>query len=181
MMRLFVAIEIPKGGKQMITELQKNIPAGLKPVSPENMHITLKFIGEAPEKNLQNIITALEQIAHPQFEISLSGVGAFPSPAMPNVLWVGSESPSLAPLAQSIDTALFAAGVPRDARPFSPHLTIARATGHVELSEFLRVNKEFSAGEFRAEAFHLFKSTLLPTGALHEKIASFALHTPSNI
>jgi len=174
-MRLFVAVEIPKEGKLMISELQTSMPSGLRPVKPESMHITLKFIGEKPEENLKQIISSLEQISHPQFAISLSGVGAFPSPSRPNVLWVGCQSEPLATLAQSVDASLFAAGVQKDSRPFSPHLTIARANGHVDLREFVQMHKGFSAGEFQADSFHLFKSTLLPTGALHSKLATFPL------
>jgi 2'-5' RNA ligase len=180
-MRLFVAVEIPEKSKQMISELQKSLPDGLLPVRPESMHITLKFIGEQPEGNLRQVISALDKIAHPQFAISLLGVGAFPKPARPNVLWVGCNSDSLATLAQSVDASLFAAGVQKDPRQFSPHLTIARATGHTDLSEFVRENKEFSAGRFRAESFHLFGSTLLPAGALHTKLASFPLKINADI
>lgn len=165
----------------MISELQKSIPAGLRPLGPDAMHITLRFIGESPEGNLKRIISSLERISHPQFEISLAGLGAFPSPARPNVLWVGCHSDSLATLAQSVDASLSATGIKKESRPFSPHLTIARATGHVDLSEFVLMNREFSAGGFLADSFHLFKSTLLPTGAVHEKIASFPLKINADI
>jgi 2'-5' RNA ligase len=188
--RLFVALEIPSAVRDKLAALIKDLRA-LVPVSsakrvrwvrPENLHVTLKFIGEAAPAKLHVIRAALAAMrSREAVELRLHGLGFFPNQIRPRVLWAGMEaSPNLAPLAGDIDHALGGVGFALEKRPFTPHLTLARfeppgVSRELSAAVEEHVTREF--GVWRAGDFHLIESKLKPSGAEYTTLQSFAFAT----
>ncbi len=180
-MRLFVALEIPSDVRENLAALLKSLRA-VSPQTrwarPENLHVTLKFIGEMPETKLAGIRNALAGVRSDQsVALDFRGLGFFPNEKHPRVFWAGIEaSPNLKTLAAEIDGATEKLGIPREQRPFSPHLTLARFEP-ARLQETLRasiqenVGREF--GSLRTGQFHLIESKLKPSGAEYTTVESF--------
>src|SRR5712691_11506638 len=130
-MRLFVALEIPSEVRENLAGLLKSLRA-VSPqtrwVRPENLHVTLEFIGEVEEAQLASIRTGLGGVRSDQpVALDFRGLGFFPNEEHPRVFLAGIEaSPNLKTLAADIDKATEKLGIPREQRPFSPHLTLAR-------------------------------------------------------
>jgi 2'-5' RNA ligase len=176
-MRLFIAIDLPDAILNKLEPLSRSTPAG-RPSAPEQMHLTLFFLGEVPEENVAGIIAALQTIRVTPFSLKLEGVGCFPSPNRPRILWVGiSPTPTLHDLKKQIDAALIPLGFTPDKKPFHPHLTLARiknpwVTG---IPKFLEEHRSFNSEEFVVDSFHLYSSTLSPAGSLYSKVKGFEL------
>src|SRR5437762_3129412 len=134
-MRLFVALELPAAVRENLGALLKALRA-VSPqtrwVRPENLHLTLKFIGEVPETEFAVIRNALAAARSDQpVALEFRGLGFFPNEKRPRVFWAGIEaSPNLKTLAAEIDRAMEKLGIPCEQRPFSPHLTLARSEEH---------------------------------------------------
>lgn len=135
-MRLFVATLLHEDLRGAVAGVQRSIARAwpeaaraVKWVEPENFHFTLKFLGEVAEEELPAVVRAVREAAvGGPFEISVEGVGVFPSLRHPRVLWigVGEGADHLRVLARQVEEALVRAGFPREGRPFEPHLTIGR-------------------------------------------------------
>src|SRR5260370_36722651 len=138
-MRLFVALEIPSAVRENLAELLKSLRS-MSPqtrwVRPENLHLTLKFIGEVPETKLAAIRSALAGARSDQpVTLDFRGLGFFPNEKHPRAFWAGIEaSPNLKLLAAEIENAMEKVGIPREERPFSPHLMLTRL-GLLQLSD----------------------------------------------
>jgi 2'-5' RNA ligase len=181
-MRLFVALEIPSTVRKNLAELVNSLRA-VSPqtrwVRPENLHVTLKFIGEVPETQLASIRTALAQVRSDRpVTLDFGGLGFFPNERHPRVFWAGIEaSPNLKTLAADIEKATETLSIAREQRPFSPHLTLARFEPP-RLPDQLRtaiqenVWREF--GSLRTHQFHLIESKLKPSGAEYTTVESFS-------
>ncbi len=180
-MRLFVALEIPSMVRGNLADLLKTLRA----VSPQtrwvradNLHVTLKFIGEVPEAKLTAIRMALSQVRFDQsVTLDFRGVGFFPNERHPRVFWTGIEaSLNLKTLVAEIEKSLEKLGIPREKRPFSAHLTLARFAPP-RLAEQLRIAiQEHAARDFgslRTNQFHLIESKLKPSGAEYTTVESF--------
>src|SRR5512140_1138341 len=132
MLRSFIAVEIPPQIQspiaQSLASLQKALPRPLiRWVAAQNVHLTLKFLGDVSPANLERIADALklEAAAHTRFSMSVSGIGAFPNPRRARVLWIGLNAPpSLASLQRSVEAVAASLGYAVEDRPFSPHLTV---------------------------------------------------------
>ena len=181
-MRLFVALEIPSAVRENLAALLKSLRA-VSPqtrwVRPENLHVTLKFIGEVPDTKLAAIRSALAGARSDQpVTLDFRGLGFFPNEKHPRVFWAGMEaSPNLKDLAADIDRATEKLGIPREQRPFSPHLTLARfePPGLPEqLHSAVRENEVRDFGTLRTSQFHLIESKLKPSGAEYTTLESFA-------
>jgi len=181
-MRLFVALEIPSAMRENLAALLKTLRA-VSPqtrwVRPENLHVTLKFIGEAPEAKLAAIRSALAGARSDQpVTVDFRGLGFFPNDKHPRVFWAGIEaSPNLKTLAADIDNGTEKLGIPREQRTFSPHLTLARfePPGLPEkLRSAIHENATRNFGTLRATKFHLIESKLKPSGAEYTTLESFA-------
>jgi 2'-5' RNA ligase len=179
--RLFVALEIPPEIREKLAELIRELRAIApheKWVRAENLHVTLKFIGEvAPEK-----ATAIRQalaLARSDAPVRLDfrGLGFFPDEKHPRVFWAGMEtSPNLKGLAADIEAAVEKLGVLREKRPFSPHLTLARFETRKmpqKLQAAVRENMAREFGAFETREFHLIESRLKPSGAEYTTLQSF--------
>lgn len=177
MHRLFVAIDLPAEIKAAVLSLQCPI-RGAKWVTEEQLHLTLRFIGDADDDLLHEITTGLSGILAAPFSLALMGVGYFPPKRNPKVLWVGvGSSDALHNLQNDIEKVLLRNGLEPETRPFSPHITLARLkeTLPAQLAPFLQKNNRFTTPIFPVTGFTLYSSRLAPQGAIHCQEASFPL------
>jgi len=168
-MRLFVAVPVPIELRKILAEKSKELKQdGIKLVNPENMHITLRFLGEVQDEN--KVIEKLREVKFEKMICQIKDIGAFPNQDYIKVVWAGVESGGkLEALGTKVNEAL--RGFPGDDR-FSAHITIARVRKKADLKKFIEENSiEF--GEFVVERFELIKSTLLPDGPEYSVVESF--------
>jgi len=192
-MRVFVALDIDDSIRVRLEKFLDGV-RGFAPearwVLPESMHVTLKFIGEKPSETVGEIKQAMDTIRAGAFEISFRGYGFFPTSKSARVFWVGiAAGPQLAALANSVDEATAALGVPKEEHEFSPHLTLARrgsgaphlrkgdgtANTFHRLQEKLGAMPELDFGTMAAREFFLYQSQLMRGGARYTKIGRFGL------
>lgn len=181
-MRLFTAIEIPEKVRERVREFVNKLRpyAPISWAQPQNLHITTKFIGEWPDERLEEIKQVLATVPRiGPIEISIRGVGYFPNPHAPRVFWAAVHAgPQLKQLAELTESALAELGIPREQRPFSPHLTLARIKGRHNLSQLQQQVARYPSldfGSFTADRFILFRSQLHPHGAIYTPLAEFPL------
>ncbi len=180
MIRLFVGIELPDELKERLTAICNGVP-GAKWVGPENLHLTLRFIGEVSEAGFADVDAALSEVRAAGFDLVLSGIGHFASGKAPRVLWVGVEkNESLAYLQGRVEAACVRAGLDSERRNFSPHITLARLHNPPasRLGAFLSGNSMFKSAPFLVEEFTLFSSFLTRGGAIHRAEADYRLDAP---
>jgi len=186
--RLFVALEIPSAVRDnlaaLIDELRAADAAATKNkarwMRAENLHVTLKFIGNVDARKLDAIRAALGEVsAGGAVELRFRGVGFFPNEKRPRVLWAGIvASANLAPLAAELEARLEKLGIPRETREFAPHLTLARFDPPGISEKLQSAARENTAREFGAVStgeFHLFESKTRPTGAEYTRLSSFSI------
>ncbi|OGQ97535.1 MAG: 2'-5' RNA ligase [Deltaproteobacteria bacterium RIFOXYD12_FULL_57_12] len=169
MYRLFVAIDLPDDVRAGLADLCFGIP-GAKWVPPEQIHLTLRFIGEVDGAIFQDISETLADLRTPGFSLRLKGVGHFPPRKPPRVLWVGVEpQPVLIQLRNKVETALIRLGLLPEGRKFAPHITLARLhnTPLNKIGNFLAGNSLFECPPFPVATFQLYSSVLTPKGAIH--------------
>jgi len=182
--RLFVAAELPASHRASLADAcESGRRGGVRWVPAENVHLTLKFLGEVEEKLVPKVEEALAAVAAAAepFALSLSDCGCFPNTRAPRVLWVGLGEGAAAAgaLAAAVDKALEPLGFAREKRPFKPHLTIGRvkeprgaaATAARKIEQL----DGFAAPAEQLEAVALVKSTLTPEGSIYEEIGRWRL------
>jgi 2'-5' RNA ligase len=195
-MRTFIAIELPANVKQRVLERQRRLQRLLDEQASgdafrwtpaDNLHLTLRFLGETSEAQRKQIETALTTIvsAVPVFHLALQATGAFPNLRKPNILWLDfvGDVGVLAPLQQRIEVVAQEAGFAGEERAFTAHLTIARAQKSAAPSILTRAGEALrtvtapqAADEpFAVEALHLIHSDLRPAGPVYTPLATFAL------
>jgi 2'-5' RNA ligase len=179
--RLFVAIQIPDDIRASIASLLQEfyaIAPQVKWIRPENLHVTLKFLGETDSSKLPAIEESLSAV-HLVRPVTLNffGLGFFPNAKRPGVIWAGVESSSnLQALADEVDGQMASLGFPKKDRAFTPHLTLARL-GRIALPRTLAVtiahdsSRQF--GSFTASEFYLVESKLKSTGAEYTALDSY--------
>jgi len=191
-LRLFVAVELSTEVKQGVADAVERLRKGIQftPAHPawvklDAMHLTLKFLGETNDTDVPRLTELLAQAVtgEPEFDVSVEGVGVFPNPRRPTVLWMGIKGgkENLARLSSRIDQHVAALGFEREKRDFHPHLTLARIKalrGAEAMMKVIESHRHLSAGSCRISRVVLFKSELRPEGALHTPIAFFPL-TPT--
>jgi 2'-5' RNA ligase len=180
-LRLFVAIEIPSDIRgtlaTFLNEMRGAAPQA-KWVRAENLHVTLKFLGETDAAKLQAVRNGLASIrsAGP-VTLEFRGLGFFPHEKRPRVFWVGIEaSGNLKGLAQDIEHGMHKLGFPLEDRPFAPHLTLARFNPRGLPPRLMPATKENASrnfGTFSTREVHLIESKLKPTGAEYTPVQSF--------
>jgi 2'-5' RNA ligase len=189
-MRLFVALEIPsvvrdnlaafiKDTQREMRDLPEKPPEKrVRWVRPENLHVTLKFIGEVASAKLDGIHSALSTVrTDAGLDVRFRGLGFFPNEVRPTILWTGLDaSTNLQTLAEDIGRAVATEGMASEKHAFVPHLTLARfvrpGLGE-KLSVAIQKNSEREFGAFQAREFHLIESKLKPSGAEYTTLASF--------
>jgi len=193
-LRVFIAVEIPLSIRQAIQDQTKSLRAALgrdlvRWVPPENMHLTLKFIGDVSPANvdtLSQMLTAETQTCAP-FSLTLGGLGSFPTPRRARVIWIGIQAPAaLTTLQRGIESAAARLGYEEETRPFSPHLTLGRVRQPIGASDQQKVRGALektqvgALGTAEVTAVHLFKSDLKSSGAEYTRLFSAPLKTTSN-
>lgn len=178
-MRTFIAVELDKPVKESLSRIEselKETGADVKWVSPENIHLTLKFLGEVKEEKIPEIIQALKGIARSvnSFRAEINTIGAFPNAKSPRVIWAGIEQgkENLSQLAGIAEDTLERLGFPKEERKFSAHITIGRVRSpknRAALSQTMQQLK-FDALSQAVKSIALLKSTLTPKGPIYEKL-----------
>jgi RNA 2',3'-cyclic 3'-phosphodiesterase len=169
MIRLFIAIDIPDSLCAMLHGMGRGIP-GARPVSEDQIHLTLRFIGEVDGGMFRDLKEALAEVRATPFSLAVQGVGHFPPRGAPRVLWAGlSRSEELVLLRNRIERKLVACGLPAEQRKFAPHITLARLKDSPlrRVGEFLVGNSLFQSEEFPVESFVLYSSRLIKSSAVH--------------
>ena len=194
-MRIFIGIDLDSEVRARIARFLEGVQSfapDARWVRPESLHITLKFIGEQTPERVQAISERLRRVECSAFEIRSGGYGFFPTAKAPRVFWIGIEAgPQLAEVAEKIDMAAAELGIPREDRPFSPHLTLARAGGRSGSPKWRKgdgPNRAFAVLEKRlaamggldfggmtAHEFILYQSQLSPGGSKYTKLQHFPL------
>jgi 2'-5' RNA ligase len=184
-LRCFVAVHIDDATRAAVRALQgrlAGVMGGVKWVEPQNLHLTVKFLGNVDHKRLERLSAGLARAAaaHPPFTLVVRGAGAFPGPARPRVAWAGLSDgrAGLYALWQAVERELAREGFARDDRDFAPHLTLGRAREPAPapgLVEVLREVADTTWGRFPVAAMSLMRSTLTPRGPIYEEIAPFPL------
>ena len=153
-MRIFIGIDL---GSEVRTRIERFLEGvqGFAPdakwVRPESLHITLKFIGEQTPEQVEAISERLRRVESSAFEIRCAGYGFFPTAKAPRVFWIGIQAgPQLAALAESIDTATAELGIPREDRPYSPHLTLALRRRRAEIGVAETAESRWPQRDFRS-------------------------------
>jgi 2'-5' RNA ligase len=187
--RTFIAIELDPDMLAQVSRLQSRLkddvlPGFVRWVRPEGIHLTLKFLGDVPADKLDDIAEALRttSAAHAPFSLHIAGMGCFPSPRRPRVVWIGVDEPSgtLERLYYGIERALAPLGFPPEQRRFSPHLTLGRvkrgrSAGELEaLGEYV-TRARVSIGRMEVTAVYLMRSDLRPSGAVYTELAAAPL------
>ena len=194
-MRIFVALDIDDAIRERIQRFMEGV-RGFAPdarwVRPESLHVTLKFIGEKSGDSVEEIKRALASITPQSFELTFRGHGFFPTPKSARVFWIGIEAgPQIGSLANRIDDATAALGIPKEDHEFSPHLTLARGGGRSGapgwrkgdtsnknfklLQEKLSVLPAPEFGTMTAREFFLYESKMMRGGSQYTKLQRFPL------
>lgn len=177
--RTFICIEIPDSIKERIAILQQTLRqqnAKISWVKPSNIHLTVKFLGDVGASRIQSACSAVERAASVSrsFEIEVGGAGCFPSKKSPRVFWVGLTAvPSvLTQLHALIDEELAREGFHRDARKFSPHLTIGRVRSpeNAGLVAETLIATGFDPETFQAGEVIVMRSDLNPAGSIYSPL-----------
>jgi RNA 2',3'-cyclic 3'-phosphodiesterase len=186
--RSFIAIEMPPEVRKSFSRLQQGLKAGgqqVKWVEPENMHLTLQFLGNIDAAKVGDITQAIEKaaIGIRPFHIEAGGLGAFPDTRRVNVIWVGlaGELEKLDKLQKNIGANLTPLGFPPETRPFSPHLTIGRVRDFARPEERASIGQMIERAAYNVKykidvtAVNLMKSQLTREGPIYSKLAAVAL------
>ena len=178
MLRLFVGIALPEEVQAELGALGGGLP-NASWVRPENLHMTLRFIGEVGEDVAEDIEAALQGIHARGFSMELCGLGFFSNGRNPRQIWVGVErNPALVHLQEKIESAVVRAGLPPERRKFIPHVTLARLRGQnvPRLQAFLSTHEPFRKGPLAIDRFTLFSSKLSHNGSIYRAEAEYPLN-----
>jgi len=177
--RAFIAIELPVKIIDCLKEIQdelKHTSNKVTWVKPENIHLTIKFMGDIEADKVNRLTGFLEGAAAKSysFDISVKGVGGFPTIDNPRILWVGIEDDkNLSHLYDNLENGLAALGFEKEERPFKPHLTLGRIKFlkyKKGLKERIERFKDITLGKCRIDSICLFQSRLTPEGTVHTKL-----------
>ncbi len=189
LLRAFLASELPTVLQTAIHTATAALRTSLgneiiRWVPPQNIHLTLKFLGDVAPSSLdlikQMLLTEASQFA--AFDVRVEGLGCYPSPRRPRVLWVGLIAPpELASLQRAVETAAARLGYEAEERGFSPHLTIGRVRQNVSATDVHNIRTALDStrvgalGSAHVDAIYLFKSELRPEGSIYAKLFSAPL------
>ncbi len=191
--RCFIAIHLPADVLGELSALEEGLKAGGHPfvkwVEPGNLHLTLKFLGNAPAASIPGIAEAMRRAAgaHAPFRLQLDGTGAFPGWQRPQVVWVGlaGDLDRLQALKRDLEAAVSPLGFPEEPRPWSAHLTLGRVrnrTGTADRRRFARFAQGVGGGAgpwFQVGSVSLVRSRLTPDGPVYTDLAVAPLELPA--
>lgn len=181
LLRSFIAIELPAALQEAIYRaclpLRQALGSSLvRWVPPQNLHLTLKFLGDVSSANLDLLKQMLraETERQPPFVLEIGALGSFPNPKRARVIWVGIQAPAaLTTLQRNIETAAARLGYLSEERRFSPHLTVGRVSQHVTIADQQKIRTLLEStqigviGQAQVMSVCLFRSDLQPTGAVY--------------
>jgi 2'-5' RNA ligase len=186
--RTFIAIPLPKILISWIFGIQEQLKSYSFPVrwvKPENIHLTLKFLGDIPIKSVDSIAMAMGDTFRRYLPMTLfaKGLGVFPGIKKPRVIWLGlsGDVKALSGLQANLDSNLEKIGFLRENRQFKSHLTLGRIKGHIDprnLFDVLRSFSEFTSEPFDTTELILYKSELKPSGASYTKLKTVVAAGP---
>lgn len=183
--RTFIALDLPAAVRDQAGRLQQIMMrrcAGVRWVKPEQMHLTLKFLGETKADKIRTILTMLDRMTWgiAPFVLDIGGIGAFPNPRNPKVIWAGiGVEARLVDFQQRIDTELEQLGFPKEKREFSPHLTLGRVKDGTYRKELVGCIEQHSTehiGIVEVSQVVFFRSELTPSGPIYSVLGEFSLH-----
>lgn len=176
-MRLFIALDLPDEVRRELRDVQMRLSAHSRAVrwsDPVGMHLTLHFLGETPERLVEPLLAGMRTITAPALRLSLDRLGCFPPTGSLRVVWVGlsGDLAGLATLYQSLAGVVQSVGLPTDPRPFTPHITLARARPEATPAELRALRAALPAVVpqplvWQSERPILFRSQLTPRGAIY--------------
>jgi 2'-5' RNA ligase len=187
-MRVFIAVDIIEQVKQIILQLQKRLKdssnAGSRDITwvkPDAMHLTLKFLGEITDNQLVEVCKAIKEVSagYKGFDLNIETVGSFGGKSA-RVLWIGSGSGSetITKIAEDIEQRLEKIEFPREARPFTAHLTLCRIKSFkagLEMANLAEDYKDFKAGAAFIDEIKVYQSQLTPQGPIYTVLGSYKL------
>ena len=188
--RTFIAIELDETINAALTDLQEQLKAkvprdSVRWVKAEGIHLTLKFLGDVPADRIEEIERTLTQACagFPAFSFSVGGLGCFPNPRRPRVVWVGvqEQSGTLERLQKAIENGMEKLGFAPEGRKFDAHLTLGRTQRRASSGDVRRLGQLVSEtdigllGQMEARSVSLIKSDLKPTGAVYTQLAAVRL------
>src|SRR5438874_9255927 len=170
--RLFIAIDLPDKIAESLAALDPHY-RGLIFSAPPQIHLTLAFFAAVDPATADLLKEKLVAISFRAFFLPVLGLGTFSKNRQPHILWigVGRAHPHLFQLHKRVNEAALACHLPIEERPWIPHFTLARARGvsTALMNTFLKKHRDFDAGIFRVDEFHLYQSTLTPAGPIHRR------------
>jgi 2'-5' RNA ligase len=189
MLRSFIALEVPAEIQNAIANstasLKNAFPKPLiRWVAPQNVHLTLLFLGDVSPANLERLAETLkvEVASHEMFSMAVGGLGAFPTPRRARVIWIGLDAPTaLAAMQRGVEAAAAQQGYTPEERSFSPHLTIGRVGQNTSASDLQHIRTALEAtkvgilGTVRVQAVHIFKSNLQPGGSVYTHLYALSM------
>lgn len=188
--RAFIALELPRVTHDALGDLQARLKQeapreSVRWVKPDNIHLTLKFLGQVPTARIDTISLALKRAVADLhvFPYEIMGAGCFPDTTRPRVIWVGVDEPTgaLQTLQRTVESAIAPLGYPTESRAFQPHLTIGRTTRDVKPADLHRLGDLVASmkvgllGHVHADEVVLFKSELSPGGSKYTSLARLPL------
>lgn len=188
--RAFIAVPLPKSVLERLTDVQHRLKGkvphrSVRWVRPEGIHLTLKFLGDTPTDKLPTIKEALTVVAQhaPASSLTAGGLGCFPNPRRPRVLWVGVQEPTgrLKAVQEAVEEAMTSLGYKPERHSFTPHLTLGRVHRRTSRSDLKQISDVITGttvetlAEFPADRFELIRSELKPTGAEYTTLEEFPL------
>jgi RNA 2',3'-cyclic 3'-phosphodiesterase len=180
--RAFLAFELENPQvRQNLTHVQEQAlktGADLKLVEPENIHITMRFLGDITLKMVDQVFGEMQKIQFKPFPVHIYGLGVFPSLGNPRVLWAGimEGAVQLKNVFEQLEPKIQGLGFQPDPKGFSPHLTIARVrsdVGKAQLAEFVQKNGKFEFGTVNAASLRLKRSELTPKGPIYSTLKEY--------
>ena len=175
-MRLFVAIRPPRAIRDLLLGAMGGI-SGARWQDDDQLHITLRFIGEVDRRQAEDIDAAMRSVRHSRFEVRLSGVGSFEKRGQPSAVWAGLTPPApLATLHKKIDQALVRAGLQPERRAYLPHVTLARLGRTAgPIGGFLEQAGDLASPPFTVDSFALYESDLTAEAAVYSIVERYPL------
>lgn len=176
MHRLFAAIRPPQRIRERLLHVMGGVN-GARWQSDDQLHLTLRFIGEVEAHVAEDVAAALASVHHPRFEISLHRIGSFERRGQPEVLWAGvTPHEQLKSLHKKVDLACQRAGLPPEGRAYSPHITLARLKrGAGPIVGLMESSGGLSSEPFPVDSFCLYESQLTPDGAVYTMVERYKL------
>ena len=187
--RSFIAIPVPDQGiealQDTVQKLESDICRSVRWVRLDGIHLTLKFMSDIPAGTVEEVLEALPQVASqfPPIKLAISGLGVFPNTRRPRVLWAGltGELEALSELQSAVDDMVGRLGLPKELRPFSPHLTLGRVRRETPESQLRKIGEIMadaappSAVPWTANTVNLMRTELDPAGSRHYLVGAAAI------